>query len=128
MADKEQEHKIEVVEERLNVRKSFVTTGSLSVKKRVEERMEPIVATLSAEGYTVERVPKNEAIENAPDPIKNEADRIVISVVEERLVVEKRLFLVEEIHLIRQTVSSEYREEVRLRKEVVDVERKTTSG
>ena len=128
MTDEEQEHKIEIVEERLNVSKSFVTTGSLSVRKRVEEHLEPVVETLAAERYTVERIPKNEAVEKAPDPVKNEGDWIVISVVEERLVVKKQLFLVEEIHLIKQTLNSEYRDEVTLRKEVVDVERKTTSG
>jgi uncharacterized protein (TIGR02271 family) len=115
---------IKVIEEQLIVDKSIVTTGSLHVKKRVEETVQPIVMSLAKEAYDVKRVPKNELVEKAPDAIRNEGDRIIISVVEERVVVEKKLFLVEEIHLIKDKQTSEYRDQVTLKKEVVDVERK----
>lgn len=121
------EHTIKIIEERLDVSKSVATTGSLSVKKKIEERIEPIVATLQSEGYTIERIPKSEVVDKPPEAIKHDGDRIVISVVEERLVVEKRLFLVEEIHLVKHTVATEFRDEVSLRKEVVDVVRNAPS-
>jgi uncharacterized protein (TIGR02271 family) len=119
---------IKVVEEQLTVDKSVVTTGSLHVRKRLEETVEPIVMLLANETYTIERFPKNELVEKAPDPIRNEGDRIIVSVMEERVVVEKKLFLVEEIHLVKNNQTSEYRDEVKLKREVVDVERKSHPG
>lgn len=118
---------IPVIEEQLTVDKDMKTTGSLHVRKRVEELSTPIEGTLTSESYTIERIPKDQVVEKAPEPMRHEGDRIIISVVEERVVVEKRLVLVEEIHLIKKQESRNYREEVSLRKEVVEVERKTVS-
>ena len=118
---------IPVIEERLTVNKVVKTTSSLHVRKSVEEVTTPVEATLTSESYTIERIPKNEFIEKAPDPMRNEGDRIIVPVVEERLVVEKRLVLVEEIHMIKKQELRDYRDEVALRREVVEVERKSTS-
>ncbi|HEY0741490.1 MAG TPA: YsnF/AvaK domain-containing protein [Chryseosolibacter sp.] len=125
--DENEKLTIPVIEEQLTVDKEMMTTGSLHVRKRVEEVATPVEATLTSESYTIERIPKDQIVEKAPEPMRNEGDRIIISVVEERLVVEKRLVLVEEIHMIKKQESRDYREEVTLRKEVVEVERKTAS-
>jgi stress response protein YsnF len=116
---------IAVVEERVKVDKSVETTARIRVKKTVEEVEEPIAATLHSEDYHVERIAKNEFIEKAPPPVKNENDRIIVSVVEERLVVEKKLFLVEEIHLIKTNHTSEFHDKVILKKEAIDVTRES---
>jgi stress response protein YsnF len=119
--NKELKKTIAVIEEHTKVDKSVETTGRLHVKKTVEEVEEPIAATLHSEGYRVERVAKNEFIEQAPPPVRNETDRIIVSVIEERLVVEKKLFLIEEIHLIKTNRTSHFRDKVILKKEAIDV-------
>jgi stress response protein YsnF len=125
--DKFKDVKIPIIEEKISIDKAVVTTGSLHVKKSVEEVAEPISATLTSEAYEVYRVAKNEILEHAPEAMYQQNDTIIIPVVEERLVVEKRLILVEEIHMVRRETKSEYNEEVKLRKEKVTIERKPTT-
>jgi stress response protein YsnF len=114
-----------VIEEHVKVDKALETTATVNVKKTVQEVEEPIAATLHSEGYRIERMAKNELIEKAPPPVRNETDRIIVSVIEERLVVEKKLFLIEEIHLIKTNHTSEYQDKVILKKEAVNVTRKS---
>ncbi len=118
---------IKVLEEQAAFDKTVKTTGSVHVRKTVKEEIAPVDGTLSSTSYTVERIPKDEAVAMAPEPVRYDGDRMIISVVEERLVVEKRLFLVEEIHLVRKKESKDFHDEVVLKKEVVDVERKPAS-
>lgn len=127
IVDKDNTIKIPVIEEQLSVAKEWRETGSLHVKKTIQESKQPIDATLLQETYSIERIPKNIRVEGNPDPVRHEGDRIIISVFEERPVVEKQLFLVEEVHVIRQQAPTEFRDEVTIKKEVVDVERKPAS-
>jgi uncharacterized protein (TIGR02271 family) len=127
MNDKNNEIRIPVIEEKISIDKAVVTTGSLSVRKSVEEVTEPLSAMLTSESYEVHRVPKNEILETAPSGTYQENDTIIIPVVEERLIVEKRLVLVEEIHLVKRETKREYKDEVTLRREKVTIERKPTT-
>lgn len=70
----------------------------------------------------VERVPVDIVVD-APPEMRREGDVTIIPVVEERLVVEKRLVLVEEIHIRQRTVFQKERVEAELRKQRVTVER-----
>jgi uncharacterized protein (TIGR02271 family) len=119
VADNNDNIKIPVIEEQISIEKAVVTTGSLHVKKSVEEVIEPLSTLLTSESYDIQRVPKNEILEQAPKAMYEEGDHIVIPVLEERLVVEKRLVLVEEIHLVRRETRREYKDEVALKKERV---------
>lgn len=117
---------IPIIEERVSVHKAE-TTSSLSVKKTVEEVRQPLSALLHSESYEVQRISKQEVLTEAPHGYRELPDRIIIPVVEEQVVVQKRLVLVEEIHIIKHEVNQEFHDEVTLKKEVVKVERKPTS-
>jgi stress response protein YsnF len=69
----------------------------------------------------VERVPVGRWIA-APADIRQEGDTTIYPVVEEVLVVEKRLRLVEEVRVTRRRATRQVREEVSLRHEEILVE------
>jgi stress response protein YsnF len=67
-------------------------------------------------------VPVEQEITETP-PIRTEGEVTIVPIVEERLVVEKRLFLVEELHLTRETVLEHVEIPEVLRRTRVDIER-----
>jgi stress response protein YsnF len=68
----------------------------------------------------VKRVAVNRIIDG-PVPVREEGNVTIIPVFEEVLVVEKRLMLKEEIHLVRQQLATRERQTFALRKEEVHV-------
>ncbi|MDX1530881.1 MAG: YsnF/AvaK domain-containing protein [Rhodothermales bacterium] len=113
---------LEEAEERLRVRKRVRESGRVRLTKRVEEREETVDVPLLHEEVEVERVPVGTFIEAAPD-IRHEGDLTIIPVVEEVLVVEKRLRLVEELHVRKRQEEVHRPQTVTLRRTQVDVER-----
>jgi stress response protein YsnF len=77
---------------------------------------------LAHEQVEVERVAINRPVEAVP-PIRVEGDTTIISVVEEVLVVERRLVLKEEIRLHRVRTTERHRETVTLREQQAVIER-----
>jgi stress response protein YsnF len=82
---------------------------------------------LAHERVEVERVPVGRPIDAVP-PIREEGDTTVISVVEEVLVVERRLVLKEEIRLRRVRTTEQHREMVTLREQQAVIERSEPGG
>jgi uncharacterized protein (TIGR02271 family) len=76
------------------------------------------------EHVEVTRVPVGREVAEAP-PIRTEGEVTIVPVLEERLVVEKRLFLVEELHLLRRTVTEKVELPTTVRRTRVDIERHT---
>lgn len=76
--------------------------------------------TVVHEGYEVRRVPRNLALDSAPQP-RREGDTLVLPVVEERLI--KQLVLVEEIRLTPRRREETVETNVRLRREEVEIDR-----
>lgn len=91
---------IPIVEEMLTVDKREVVTGGVRLTKRVTEREEVIDEALLRESVTVERVPINQIVATAP-PARQEGDTLIVPVLEEVLVTEKRLMLKEEVRITR---------------------------
>ena len=112
---------IQVVEEVARITKREVETGRVRLHKTVREVDEPVEVLLRQEELEVERVPVGRVVAEAPAP-RQEGDTYVIPVLEEVLVVEKRLFLKEELRVRRKATERTAREVVRLRKEEVTVE------
>lgn len=112
---------IQVVEEIARVTKREVETGRVRLHKTVREVDEPVEVLLRQEELEVERVPVGRVVTEAPVP-RQDGDTYVLPVLEEVLVVEKRLFLKEELHVRRKATERTAREVVRLRKEEVTVE------
>ena len=113
---------IPLAEERLRVDKREVERGRVVVRKRVETREELAEAVLHREELGVERVPLGVPVD-APPPVREEGDVLIVPVVEERLVVWTRLVLKEELRVTRHRRAETFREPVRLRAEVAEVVR-----
>ncbi|MBI5669168.1 MAG: YsnF/AvaK domain-containing protein [Chloroflexi bacterium] len=111
-----------VVEEAVAVGKRWVETGRVRVRKIVREEEQTVDETLLREDVEVQRVPVNRVLD-APATPRQEGDTLVIPVMEEMLVVEKRLVLKEEIHVTRHQRQVPAAETVTVRKEEVLVER-----
>jgi stress response protein YsnF len=77
---------------------------------------------LAHERVVIERVAIGRPIDAIP-PVREEGDTTVVSVVEEVLVIERRLVLKEEIHLRRVRTSERHRETVTLREQQAIIER-----
>jgi uncharacterized protein (TIGR02271 family) len=90
--------------------------------KQVHEDQEVLDIPIQTEAIEVERVPVDRWIE-APAVIRQEGDTTIYPVVEEVVVVEKRLRLVEEVRVTQRRATRQVREEVALRREEILVER-----
>ena len=113
---------IPLVEERLVVQKRTVESGRVSVHVQVEEREEKIIEELCREDVHIERFPRNEPITETPH-VRIEGNTTIIPIVEEVVVVEKRLVLVEEIHVSRRSTMETSEIPVKLRSERATVRR-----
>jgi uncharacterized protein (TIGR02271 family) len=114
--------KIPVLEETFRVDKTVHDADRLLIKTSVEERTEYADLELTMGDALIERVPINLVVDVAPG-IREEGDMIIVPVLEEILVFEKRLVLKEEIHIRRQDVVQHVRQPVQLRSETVSLER-----
>ncbi len=92
--------KIELVEESLAVGRRAVSTGKVRVRTETESFDSLETLTFDKSSVEVRRVPIGREIDAVPPP-RQEGNTIILSVVDEILVVEKRLVLREEIHLHR---------------------------
>ena len=118
---------IPVVAEEVEVGKRRVERGRVRVKKGVETREEEVAVPLVREEVEVERVPINRPVDVAPEP-RQEGDVWIVPILEEILVVEKRLVLKEELRITRRRVEETARERVTLRTETATVERSGPGG
>src|SRR5690606_13391557 len=80
-------------------------------------------ATLEAETVEVTRVPVDKLVD-APPSVRTENGVVIVPVVEEIAVVEKRLVLKEELHIRRHVAAEEVEVPVSLRKQRAVVEKR----
>ncbi len=113
---------IPVIEEEIVVGKEYVDTGKVKISKKISEHQQTIDIPLMQERVSVERVAINKFVDTPPE-IRHEGDLMIIPVLEEQIVVQKRLVLVEELHVTKQLVETHHSEEVTTRKEDVNIER-----
>ena len=126
MTEEQEVAAIPLAEERVSVTKREVETGRLRVQVSVEERQEAVPVELSHDEVEVERVPVGKAVDHLPS-VRLEGSTTIIPVVEEVVVVEKRLILVEEIHVRRKSVAETRQVPVTLRSEQVRIDRSGTA-
>jgi uncharacterized protein (TIGR02271 family) len=87
-------------EESLSVEKRRIVTGRVRVRS-VTDTIETFArAELDGEAVEVTRVPVNQPVDEPPS-VRTEGDLTIFPVLEEVLVLEKRLYLKEEIHVRR---------------------------
>lgn len=114
-----------VVREEVRVGVRQVDTGrGVRIHKTVAEQAHRIDETLLHDAVEVRRVPVDRivALADAPAP-RQEGDTYIVPVLEEVLVVEKRLRIKEEVHITRHARQEQFKDTVVLRSENVSVER-----
>lgn len=115
---------VPVIEEQLEVGKRVVDAGGARIVKTVQERVEVVDELLVSETIQIERIAVNAVVEAASVPVtRHEGDTLIVPVLEEVLVVEKRLMLKEELRLTRRRSETRTPDSVVLRTEHVTVER-----
>ena len=110
-----------VLEERLRVEKRLVESGRARVRVTVAGRDEAVETLLMRQDVTVERVPIGRQVDEAP-PTRRDGDTIVVPVMEEIVVVEKRLFLKEELRIRINETRHVDTQVVHLRREHAEIE------
>lgn len=116
---------IPVIEERLEVGTRVAETGrGVRIHKTVSEQPVTIDERLAREEVEVRHVPVDRivAADQAP-ATRYEGETLVVPVLEEVLVVERRLRIKEELHITRVRREERYQDEVMLKSEQVHVER-----
>jgi uncharacterized protein (TIGR02271 family) len=116
------EEVIPLVEETVSIGKREVVTGRVRVQTVTDTIEELAHADVQRETVEVTRVPIDRMVETAPE-IRTEGDVTILPVVEEVLVVEKRLVLKEEVHIRRRVTTETAVVPVTLRKQRAEVER-----
>lgn len=112
---------IPVVREELRVSRREIERGGVRVHKRVEEREEMVEQPTYREEVTVERVTLGQPLDQEMGS-RQEGDTLIIPVLEEMLVVEKRLVLKEEIRITRRRIDETEQVRIMLRQEHVEIE------
>jgi stress response protein YsnF len=118
---------VPVIEERLVVSKRSVEGERVRVRVVTDEVAELARVSLRSEHIEVERVQVGRTIETAP-PVREEDGVTVIPIVEEIVVVEKRLVLKEELR-VRRVPSTRHEEQpITLRRQRAEIERLPPGG
>jgi uncharacterized protein (TIGR02271 family) len=118
---------VPLLEEELRVQKRSIATGKVRVRSVVDTVEEVARAELADERVDVTRVPVGREIDAAPS-VRTEGEVTIVPVVEEVLVVEKRLVLKEELHIRRRVAHENVEVPVTLRKQRAVIERLAADG
>ena len=111
-----QEILVPLSEEQASIAKRRIVTGRVQVSRVTCEHEQLLDETLAREQVEVERTPIGKVVE-VPPSVREEGDTIIIPIVEEILVVERRLLLKEEVRVRRVRSSESHRERVMLRRQ-----------
>lgn len=115
--------RVPVVQEFATVQKRVVEGEGVRVTKRARERVESVSLPVVREQIQVERVPVQQFVASMPEP-RQEGSTYVVPVVEEVVVVEKRLFVREEVRITKSPVVDQSPpRQITLRSEEVQIER-----
>jgi uncharacterized protein (TIGR02271 family) len=119
------ESRIPVTHEELALGKRVVETGKgVRVAKRVSQREEIVDQPLASDEVQVERVSVGRVLDPGPVPqVRYEGETMIVPVLEEVLVVEKRMVLKEELRITSTRREIRRPQRVVLRSDQVSVER-----
>jgi len=125
--ENKQERMVPVIEEELVTGAHAVRTGSVRVRKEVEHLRKNVEMPAVRDVVSVNRVPVNQVVTAAPE-IREEGDTLIVPVLEEEIIVEKRLVLKEEIHIRRRRVEDRVTKAVEVDRERATIERLDSEG
>jgi uncharacterized protein (TIGR02271 family) len=115
---------LNVLQEQVNIKKKIVESGKVIIHKKVHKEDKDVEVPVSHEEVEIRKVAVNKYITEPPD-VRYEGSTTIIPVIKEVAVIEKKLLLVEEIHVIKHVVEKKEDHTVPLRKEEVQVEHYT---
>jgi uncharacterized protein (TIGR02271 family) len=118
---------VPVIAEELIVGKRAVPTGGIRVNKVVREHEEVVAMPLIKDHVDIRRVVVNRDVDG-PMPVRHEGETTIIPIVEEVIVVEKRMRLKEELHITRRTTEEHAEQRVTLQREEAVIERFDAEG
>jgi uncharacterized protein (TIGR02271 family) len=113
---------VRLLAEELSVGKVLAETAHVRVRVSTREHQELVEVPLVSERWEIERVPVDREIEAIP-PRRQEGDTLVVPVVEEVVVVRRKLVLKEEVRLRLVRSTEQHRETVTLRRQEAAIER-----
>lgn len=105
---------IPLLAEEVAVARQVVETGRVQVARITHEREQLIDELLAHQTAEIERVRIGQHVDTIP-AVREEGDTVVIPIVEEVLVTERRLFLKEEVRVRRVRSTERHQESVTLR-------------
>ncbi len=118
---------VPLVAEEIKISRKTVETGGVRVHKTVREDVQRIDEPIIREHLEVERVEINQFVETAP-AVRYEGDVMIVPVLEEVVVTQKRLLLREEIRLVKRREEISNVQEVTLRREEISLEKIETEN
>jgi uncharacterized protein (TIGR02271 family) len=102
--------------EELSVAKTRVITGQVKVGTVTRKSEQLIEELLEHQHVEIERIAIGTQVDKAP-PVREEGDTLIIPILEEIVVVERRLLLKEEVRVRRTREKQPYQERVIIRKQ-----------
>ena len=114
------EQVIPVLEETVRIEKRLVTSSRANVHVTVSEHDQVVNEMLLRQDVAIDRVTIGTFVTEAP-AIRKEGDTIIVPIFEERLVMEKRLFVTEELHIRINEHRQPSTQTVRLRREHAEI-------
>lgn len=120
--EKQPDATIALAEEHLTVGKRTVETGRVRVRVLTDTETVTARASLFDQAVEIKHVPVGREVTQVPET-RQEGDTTIIPVLEEVMVVEKRLVLIEEIHIRKVVTQSDVEQPIVVRRQKADVVR-----
>ena len=113
-----------IITESIQVEKVEVDRGGYRITKRVDSREVLVDEPLLHETVEIERRPVNRELAEGEVPaVRYEGDTMIVPVVKEVVVTQKRLVLVEELRIVRVAGTHRDPQSVTVREEHIEIER-----
>lgn len=113
---------IPILQEEARITKRSVATEQVNVRISSKDERVVLRDEVRHDRVEVTRIRVDREVAEAPS-VRTEGDVTIVPVLEERLVVEKRLFLVEELHLRRTTTIQPVEIPTTVRRTCVEIDR-----
>ena len=114
---------IPIVKEEIHIDKEIIESGKVRIIKTISEEKSSVEVPIKHTEVHVEHKPKNEYVDANHQAIRYEGDTMIVSVLKEVVVVQKKTLLVEELHITNTQKQEIYKEDVILKSEHISVER-----
>ena len=114
--------RLPIIEEEAHVTKRAADVEHVTVRTVPEQEQVVVRDEIWREHVEIRRVAVEREVDRAP-AVREENGVTIIPVIEERLVVEKRLFLVEEVHVFRSAQAEAVELPTTLRRTRIEVDR-----